>query len=99
MLSPTTGAVAWRAENPFAETIAGQPVGPRGHAVFRAWVNLVGAAAGNIPVAMTEDAGGIGVQIAAPAGHDDLVLSLLARWEAGDPPYVPSLAASGMAAA
>lgn len=99
MLSPTTAAVAWEADKPFPETIAGKPVGPRGHAVFSAWANLVGAAAANIPVAMTEDAGGIGVQVTAPAGSDDLVLALLAAWEAGDPPYVPSVAASGMLAA
>jgi aspartyl-tRNA(Asn)/glutamyl-tRNA(Gln) amidotransferase subunit A len=99
MLSPTTAALAWQADKPYPETIAGKPVGPRGHAVFSAWANLVGAAAANIPVAMTEDAGGIGVQVTAPAGSDDLVLALLARWEAGDPPYVPSLAASGRLAA
>jgi aspartyl-tRNA(Asn)/glutamyl-tRNA(Gln) amidotransferase subunit A len=99
MLSPTTAALAWQADKPFPETIAGKPVGPRGHAVFSAWANLVGAAAANIPVAMTEDAGGIGVQVTAPAGSDDLVLALLARWEAGDPPYVPRLAGSGMLAA
>jgi len=99
MLSPTTAALAWPADKPFPETIAGKPVGARGHAVFSAWANLVGAAAANIPVAMTEDASGIGVQVTAPAGCDDLVLALLAQWEAGDPPYAPSLAGSGMLAA
>jgi aspartyl-tRNA(Asn)/glutamyl-tRNA(Gln) amidotransferase subunit A len=99
MLSPTTAALAWDADKAYPETIAGTPVGPRGHAVFSAFANLIGAAAGNIPVAMTADAGGIGVQVTAPAGHDELVLALLSRWEAGDPPYVPSIAASGIFAA
>jgi aspartyl-tRNA(Asn)/glutamyl-tRNA(Gln) amidotransferase subunit A len=71
MLTPTTAALAWQADKPYPETIDGMPVGPRGHAVFSAWSNLVGAVAANIPVAMTADAGGIGVQIAAPAGYDE----------------------------
>ena len=33
------------------------------------------------PVAITEDAGGIGMQLAAPAGRDDDVLAILKRWE------------------
>jgi aspartyl-tRNA(Asn)/glutamyl-tRNA(Gln) amidotransferase subunit A len=99
MLCPTTAALAWPADKAFPEKIAGAPVGPRGHAVFSAWANLVGAAAGNIPVAMTEDAGGIGVQVTAATGHDDLVLALMTAWEGGDPPYVPSIAASGIFAA
>ena len=96
MLTPTTAALAWQADKPFPETIDGTPVGPRGHAVFSAWSNLVGAVAANIPVAMTEEAGGIGVQIAAPAGYDDLILGLLRRWEESDPPYVPSIASLGI---
>jgi aspartyl-tRNA(Asn)/glutamyl-tRNA(Gln) amidotransferase subunit A len=99
MLCPTTAALAWPADNAFPETIADRPVGPRGHAVFSAWANLVGAAGGNIPVGMTDDAGGIGVQVTAATGGDDLVLALMAAWEAGDPPYVPSIADAGLFAA
>jgi len=96
MLSPTTAALAWQADKAFPETIDGVAVGPRGHAVFSAWANLVAAAAGNIPVAMTEAAGGIGVQVTAATGYDDLVLALMRAWEAGDPPYVPSVVSSGI---
>ena len=89
MLSPTTAALAWPADELHPPMIDGKPVGPRGHAVFSAYSNLIGAVAANFPVAVTADAGGIGMQLAAPAGRDDDVLAILKRWEAGgrrDPP-------------
>ena len=82
MLSPTTAALAWPAREAFPPTIADCAVGPRGHAIFSAWVNLVGGVAANFPVAITKSDGGIGMQIAAPAGHDDAVIAVLRRWEA-----------------
>lgn len=80
MLSPTTAALAWSADRPFPETINGQPVGPRGHAVFTGWMNLVGAAAVSFPVAMTKEDGGIGMQLTAAAGFDLALLDLVGRW-------------------
>ena len=81
LLSPTTAALAWPADEPYPPTIDGKPVGPRGHAVFSAYINLIGAAAASFPVASTADAGGIGMQLAAPAAHDDAVLAILKRWQ------------------
>ena len=81
MLSPTTAALAWPADKSHPPMIDGKPVGPRGHAVFSAYSNLIGAVAANFPVAVTADAGGIGMQLAAPAGRDDDVLAILKRWE------------------
>lgn len=80
MMTPATAALAWRADEPFPESIDGRAVGPRGHAVFTGWMNLVGAAAVSLPVAMTEAEGGIGIQLAAAAGFDEALLDLAARW-------------------
>ncbi len=80
MLTPATAALAWQADQPFPETIDGRAVGPRGHAVFTGWMNLVGAAAVTLPVAMTEDEGGIGMQLASAAGFDGPLLDLATRW-------------------
>jgi aspartyl-tRNA(Asn)/glutamyl-tRNA(Gln) amidotransferase subunit A len=81
MLTPATAALAWQADQPFPETIDGRAVGPRGHAVFTGWMNLVGAAAVTLPVAMTENEGGIGMQLTAAAGFDNPLLDLAGRWE------------------
>jgi aspartyl-tRNA(Asn)/glutamyl-tRNA(Gln) amidotransferase subunit A len=85
MLSPTTAALAWPADEAYPPTIDGKPAGPRGHAVFSAFINLIGAAAVNLPVAKTEKAGGIGMQLAAPAGRDDELLTIAKRWETERP--------------
>jgi aspartyl-tRNA(Asn)/glutamyl-tRNA(Gln) amidotransferase subunit A len=85
MLSPTTAALAWPADEAYPPTIDGKPAGPRGHAVFSAFINLIGAAAVNLPVAKTEKAGGIGMQLAAPAGRDDELLAIAKRWETERP--------------
>jgi Asp-tRNA(Asn)/Glu-tRNA(Gln) amidotransferase A subunit family amidase len=43
-------------------------------------MNLVGAAAVSLPVAMTDSEGGIGMQLAASPGFDEALLDLAARW-------------------
>jgi aspartyl-tRNA(Asn)/glutamyl-tRNA(Gln) amidotransferase subunit A len=70
LLCPATAALAWPAELAFPPSIAGLPAGPRGHAIFTAWMNVAGLAAVTVPVAMTSDAGGIGMQLVAAAGRD-----------------------------
>ena len=77
VLTPTTAALAWAADLPHPSTIDGMPVGPRGHSIFTVWVNLIGAAAATIPVAVTDNAGGIGMQFVAPAGRDRQLLAWL----------------------
>ena len=55
LLCPSIAALAWPADEAFPAEIAGQRVGPRGHAVFTGWMNVTGVCAVNIPVGMTED--------------------------------------------
>jgi aspartyl-tRNA(Asn)/glutamyl-tRNA(Gln) amidotransferase subunit A len=38
LLCPATAALAWPADNIFPPQIDDKPVGPRGHAVFTAWM-------------------------------------------------------------
>jgi aspartyl-tRNA(Asn)/glutamyl-tRNA(Gln) amidotransferase subunit A len=77
LLCPATAALAWPAEAVFPPEIDGQPVGPRGHAVFTAWMNVAGLPAATVPVAMTAQEGGIGLQFVAGHGRDRDLLAFL----------------------
>jgi aspartyl-tRNA(Asn)/glutamyl-tRNA(Gln) amidotransferase subunit A len=77
MLCPAIAALAWPAEDVFPPEIDGQAVGPRGHAVFTAWMNIAGLPAATVPVAMTAQDGGIGLQFVAAHGRDRDLLAFL----------------------
>ena len=78
LLCPATAALAWPADETFPPEIDGQAVGPRGHAAFTGWMNVAGLPAATVPVAMTPDGGGIGVQIVASHGRDLDLLAFIA---------------------
>jgi aspartyl-tRNA(Asn)/glutamyl-tRNA(Gln) amidotransferase subunit A len=77
LLCPAIAALAWAAETIFPPEIDGQPVGPRGHAVFTAWMNVAGLPAATVPVAMSAQDGGIGLQLVAAHGRDRDLLAFL----------------------
>jgi len=77
LLCPATASLAWDADTIFPPEIDGQVVGPRGHAVFTGWMNVAGLPAVTVPVAMTAEDGGIGLQIVAAHGQDRALLALL----------------------
>jgi aspartyl-tRNA(Asn)/glutamyl-tRNA(Gln) amidotransferase subunit A len=77
VLTPTTAALAWDASVPYPTLIDRQSVGPRGHSVFTVWVNLIRGASVSFPVATTQNAGGVGMQLVAPAGRDRRLLAWL----------------------
>ncbi|HWJ73614.1 MAG TPA: amidase [Kaistia sp.] len=77
LVAPATAALAWPADEVYPPVIAGQPVGPRGHAIFTGWMNVAGVPAVTVPLELTEAEGGIGVQLVAAHGRDaDLVQML-----------------------
>jgi aspartyl-tRNA(Asn)/glutamyl-tRNA(Gln) amidotransferase subunit A len=92
ILTPTVAALPWRAEQPYPVEIAGQPAGPRDHAVFTGWVNIAGLPAISLPVTISRDGLPIGVQVVAGFGADIGLLEFAAgfeqRWEA---PPLPDL--------
>jgi aspartyl-tRNA(Asn)/glutamyl-tRNA(Gln) amidotransferase subunit A len=77
LLCPATAALAWPADNIFPPQIDGKPVGPRGHAVFTAWMNVAGVPAVVVPLTMTKDSGGIGLQLVAGHGRDRDLLQFI----------------------
>jgi aspartyl-tRNA(Asn)/glutamyl-tRNA(Gln) amidotransferase subunit A len=89
---PSSAAMPWPADETHPASIAGQAVGPRGHAIFTGWVNAAGLPGLNVPV---EPAGGmpIGLQLIGPFGSDAALLALGKAFEThcGSPWSWPAL--------
>ena len=97
VLTPSAAALPWRAEAPWPETIDGKRVGPRGHAVYTAWVNACGIPAISLPCAPSRAGLPIGFQLVGGFGADRALLDMAARYEAAHPwarPLDPRLRAS-----
>ncbi len=85
IVTPATAALPWPAADAFPPVIAGQPVGPRGHAVFTAWVNAAGLPAVALPCEPSATGLPIGVQLIADHGCDTALLALAAQFETAGP--------------
>jgi aspartyl-tRNA(Asn)/glutamyl-tRNA(Gln) amidotransferase subunit A len=85
IMTPSAAALPWPAADPFPPEIDGQPVGPRGHAVYTGWVNACGHPGINLPAAPSAGGLPIGFQLIGDFGADALLLDLAARFEASHP--------------
>ena len=82
IMTPSIAALSWPAAEPFPPMIAGQSVGPRGHAVFTAFANMAGCPAISIPCASSKSGLPIGFHLVGRVGHDDMILAAAAQYEA-----------------
>jgi aspartyl-tRNA(Asn)/glutamyl-tRNA(Gln) amidotransferase subunit A len=81
IITPSAAALPWEAETPYPDTIDGQPVGPRGHAIYTAWVNACGHPGINLPCAPSKGGLPIGLQLVGRFGADALLLDVAQRFE------------------
>jgi aspartyl-tRNA(Asn)/glutamyl-tRNA(Gln) amidotransferase subunit A len=80
ILTPATAALPWPANETHPSTIAGVPVGPRGHAVFTAFANAAGLPAIAVPSGFVNGLP-TGFQIVGRRGEDGAVLALAGLYD------------------
>jgi len=81
IMTPSIAALSWPADIAYPETINGQKVGPRGHAVFTGWVNACGHPAVNLPTQPAPNGLPIGFQMVGGFGSDTALMKLAAAYE------------------
>jgi aspartyl-tRNA(Asn)/glutamyl-tRNA(Gln) amidotransferase subunit A len=85
IVMPSVAAVPWAIEATHPAEIDGQPVGPRGHAVYTGWVNAAGLPGLALPCAPSREGLPIGMQLIGRYGSDDALLDIGAAYEAAHP--------------
>jgi aspartyl-tRNA(Asn)/glutamyl-tRNA(Gln) amidotransferase subunit A len=81
ILTPSAAALPWTADITHPGLIDGQPVGPRGHAVFTAFANAAGLPGASIPCDPSGSGLPIGFQLVGRYGCDDLLFRVAAQFE------------------
>jgi len=82
VLTPRAPAPPWPAETPYPDRIDGEPAGPRDHAIFTGWVNVVGVPAINLPIGVSRSR----LPIGAHVGADDRLLAFARDVSGAIPP-------------
>ena len=85
LLTPAAAALPWPAEQSHPPTIAGHPVGPRGHAVFTGFANVSGCPGIALPCSPSHAGLPIGLQLVACPGADEMLIAFAKTYEAARP--------------
>jgi aspartyl-tRNA(Asn)/glutamyl-tRNA(Gln) amidotransferase subunit A len=81
IMTPSAAAMPRPASEAFPNVIDSRTVGPRGHAVFTAFVNMAGSAALNLPAAPAPGGMPIGFQLVGPVCSDALLCNVGAQYQ------------------
>lgn len=76
ILMPSSAAPPWPAAESHPTRIAGQDVGPRGHAVYTGWVNAAGLPALAFPATVTQGVP-IGMQLVGRMGSESALMDIV----------------------
>jgi aspartyl-tRNA(Asn)/glutamyl-tRNA(Gln) amidotransferase subunit A len=81
LVTPSAAAMPWPAAEPHPTMIDGQPVGPRGHAVFTPVANALGLPAISLPCVIEDGALPVGLQMIAGPNRDWPLLAFAREYE------------------
>ncbi|SNS31757.1 amidase [Tropicimonas sediminicola] len=80
LMTPAIAALSWPKAQSHPEEIDGQPVGPRGHAVFTAFANALGLPGLTLPAGWSEAGLACGIQLVGEPGADESLLQIGLQW-------------------
>lgn len=89
LLTPAAAALPWPLEQSHPAHIAGRAVGPRGHAVFTAFVNAAGLPAIALPCSPMQSGLPIGLQLVGRWSEDGLLCAIARQYESRHPWHAP----------
>ncbi|MCK1713419.1 MULTISPECIES: amidase [unclassified Bradyrhizobium] len=81
LITPSAAAMPWPAAQSHPTTIDGQPVGPRGHAVFTPVANALGLPAISLPCVVEDASLPVGLQMIAGKDRDWPLLAFAREYE------------------
>jgi aspartyl-tRNA(Asn)/glutamyl-tRNA(Gln) amidotransferase subunit A len=101
LMTPTSAAMPWSSSQLYPRHIAGKEVGPRGHAVFTGFANVLGIPGISVPGPRSPAGIPIGFQLVGRFGDEESLLATARDYESAWPwaNDWPSIACSGLAPA
>ena len=92
IMTPSCAAQPWSAGLAYPTEIDGQPVGPRGHAIYTGWVNACGHPAIAIPSEPDGDQMPVGFQLVGDLGAEEQLLQVAQAFAQGHDWQWPAIA-------
>jgi aspartyl-tRNA(Asn)/glutamyl-tRNA(Gln) amidotransferase subunit A len=85
LMTPTSAAMPWKSSQSYPHYIEGREVGPRGHAIYTGFVNILGIPAIAIPGPRSAAGLPIGFQLVGRFGDEDSLLAIGHEYESAWP--------------
>lgn len=85
LLTPAIAALSWPKATSHPDTIAGQPVGPRGHAIFTAFANALGLPGLSVPAGVSAAGLPYSFQLVGPDRSEKRLIAIAERLNPASP--------------
>ena len=85
LMTPTAAAMPWPASEPYPRYIREREVGPRGHAIYTGFVNVLGFPAISLPASRSPTGLPIGFQLVGRFGDEARLMDAARKYESASP--------------